>query len=262
MTAISLVAHPDDDLLFLNPDIASDIQAGYNTWVVYLTAGNLTAGSAGMPYADQRIQGERAAYARAAKVANTWEYELIILPSGRQLATNYLAAAPQVRLVFTFINAANGSDNGDLWRMWHDQAFQAFPIEGRPSYTKDSFVAMLKELYTYVNPDFLRVGDVWGPQLSDHIDHGVAASFAATANLGASGTCARRMDSYFGYAAVSMPANVTGYWHDEKLDIWNAYKALDPTFATAPTAWDDMADRQHRRWVFSPGDVWQPHPSV
>jgi len=257
MTArMSFVAHADDDLLFLNPDIASDIQAGLESWTVYLTAGNLTAGPGGMPYADQRINGLRAAYARAAKVTNAWEYQLITLPGGRALASNWLRDAPHVHLVWTFVNAANGADNGDLYRMWADPAFVASPIDGRPSYTKASFVAMLKGLIAYVQPEFLRITDPGGQEIGDHIDHGYAGRFAATANLDANGKVVRRMDAYFGYACRTFPEIVSGYWQAEKLAIWQAYKPHDPVFADYPTGWDDMASRQSRRHVWLAGDSW------
>jgi LmbE family N-acetylglucosaminyl deacetylase len=61
-STISFVAHQDDDLLFMNPDIASDVQAGYNVWIVYLTAGQVQFRDE-MEYANQRIVGARAAYA-------------------------------------------------------------------------------------------------------------------------------------------------------------------------------------------------------
>ena len=67
MTTLSFVAHQDDDLLFMNPDIVSDVQVREPTWITYLTAGNLAPGPAGMVYADQRIQGARAAWARAGR---------------------------------------------------------------------------------------------------------------------------------------------------------------------------------------------------
>jgi LmbE family N-acetylglucosaminyl deacetylase len=259
MTTLSLVAHPDDDLLFLNPDIASDLPSGAETWVVYLTAGNLSPGPGGEPYADQRINGLRAAYARAAKVpANqaVWDFQLITLPSGRQLASNQLRQAPHVRLVWTYINAANGADNGDLYRMWADPAFVAHPIDTRPSYTKAQFIAMLKELVEHLQPEFLRITDPSGQEIGDHIDHAYAGKFAATANLDIDGQCVRRMDAYFGYAAANFPPNSAGYWFDEKLAIWRAYKPFDPAFAVGSTAWDGMASRQMRRHVWMPGDTW------
>jgi len=257
---LSFVAHQDDDLLFMNPDAASDAQAGTQTWICYLTAGNLVNGADGMPYADQRIQGARAAWARAAKVADDWEFEPITLSNGRQLATNYLTAAPHVRLVFTFINAANGPDNGDLCRMWADPAFQAAPIDGRPAYTKTQFIATLKALIATVAPDFIRVPDVWGwPDMQDHIDHGYAAQFAMSANITTGSKVVRRADSYFGYIVQSMPDNVAGYWQTEKQAIWDAYKPYDPQLNWG--SWNNVMTKQHRRQILWPGDTWQPHVS-
>jgi LmbE family N-acetylglucosaminyl deacetylase len=258
MTTLSLVAHPDDDLLFLNPDIASDIQADRATWIAYLTAGNLDPGPDGMEYADQRIEGLRAAYARAAKVADDWDFELITLPNGRQLSSNFLVEKPTVHLVFTFINAANGDDNGDLFRMWNDEDFTATPIDERPSYTRASFIAMLKGLIAHVQPGFLRTTDPIGFEIGDHIDHTYAAKFTAAANLNGSGKMVKRMDTYFGYAAANFPPNFSGYWAGEKLAMWQAYTPHDSAFPPGgPTGWDDLAVREFRRHVWMPGDSWQ-----
>jgi LmbE family N-acetylglucosaminyl deacetylase len=256
VTTLSLVAHQDDDLLFMSPDIPSDIQAGDSTWIAYLTAGNLDPGPAGMPYADRRIQGLRAAYARAAKVANVWSFQLISLPSGRRLASNFLRDAPHVHLVFTFINAANGPDDGDLSRMWHNAAFVAAPIDGRPSYTQGQFIAMLRELIGFVKPDFLRVADPAGMELADHIDHAYAGKFAALANSNAAGKAVLRMDGYFGYCIRGFPENFPGYWQSEKLAIWSAYKPFDSAFPPGSTAWNEVSGRQFRRHVWFPGDTW------
>lgn len=256
MTArISFVAHPDDDLLFLNPDLCSDVQGGVESWTVYLTAGNLIAGSGGMPYADQRINGLRAAYARAAKVANAWEFQLITLPGGRTLASNYLRDAPHVHLVWMFINAANGTDNGDLCRMWGDPNFVAAPIDGRPTYTRATFIATLKAFIVQVQPLFVRALDAAGQETGDHIDHAYAGKFALAANLDATGKVARRLDVYFGYAGRNFPVNVSGTWASEKLAIWQAYKPYDSAFAQGSTSWDEMAVRQFRRHVYAAGDT-------
>jgi LmbE family N-acetylglucosaminyl deacetylase len=250
VTTLSFVAHQDDDLLFMNPDIVSDVQAREPTWITYLTAGNLTPGPAGMAYADQRIQGARAAWARAAKVTNpTWTFRLLSV-GGRTLASNRLG---NVNLVFTFINAANGPDNGDLYRMWTDPTFAAQPIDGRSAYTGKQFIAMLHALIDYVQPDFLRVEDPAGEEMNGHIDHAYVGRFALAANS-TNGVIARRADTYFDYVTAQMPENFSGYWRDEKLAIWNAYKPFDSQ--VGPTAWDELAGRQHRRRIYWPGDQW------
>lgn len=250
---LSFVAHPDDDLIFMNPDLASDIQGGVPSWTAYLTAGNIAPGSAGYPYADERIKGVRAAYARAAKVANDWDWVPINV-GGRQVVTNRLKAAPHVRLVFTYVHAAYQSDSGDLFRMWSDPNFVAQPIDGRAPYTKASFLAMLRGLIDHVNPLFLRLTDPQGQELGDHIDHGLAGRFAAAANLDGTNRCVRRMDAYLGYIAQHAPENCAGYWQGECLAIWNAYKPFDPE--VGPTSWDEMSKRQFRRHVWMAGDTY------
>jgi LmbE family N-acetylglucosaminyl deacetylase len=252
---LSFVAHPDDDLLFMNPDIASDIQAGLPSWTAYLTAGNIQPAPAGYPYADERIKGLRAAYARTAGVANDWDWIPITL-TGRQVVTNQLKAAPHVNLVFTYIDAAAGPEDnfGDLHRMWHDPQFVAQLLDNRPSYTRATLVAMLKALIEHVNPLFLRITDPYGQQVGDHVDHAYAGKFAATANLDANGKCVRRMDSYFGYLAKAATPNFSGYWSDEKWAAFDAYRAYDPEIA--PGAHSEMRTRQHRRHVWAPGDTW------
>src|SRR3546814_4418800 len=61
---LAFVAHLDDDLLFMNPDIASNIEAGGCVQVVYLTASDAGEGE---HYMLGRERGVRAAYAYMAK---------------------------------------------------------------------------------------------------------------------------------------------------------------------------------------------------
>ena len=70
-----VVAHPDDDLLFMNPNLASSLRAGHCIFTVYLTTGanpggvagyNATYGTSITPaqYAAKREAGILAAYAQ------------------------------------------------------------------------------------------------------------------------------------------------------------------------------------------------------
>jgi LmbE family N-acetylglucosaminyl deacetylase len=257
VTTLSFVAHQDDDLLFMNPDIVSDVQAGTPTWITYLTAGNLDRGPAGMPYADKRLQGARAAWARGAKVPNpSWTFRLLTV-GGRTLASNRLDGT-NLNLVFTFINAANGGIGdpvGDLGRLWTDPTFVTQPIDGRSAYNRAQFVAMLRALIAYVGPDFLRVQDPAGDEMGGHVDHANGARFVLEANS-ADGLAAKRADTYFDYIDAKMPENFNGYWRDEKLAMWNAYKPFDSE--VGPTAWDELGSREHRRRIYWPGDRWSP----
>lgn len=67
---LAFVAHLDDDLLFMNPDIASNIEAGGCVRVVYLTASDAGEGEG---YMLGRERGVRAAYAYMAHQPDVWK---------------------------------------------------------------------------------------------------------------------------------------------------------------------------------------------
>ncbi|MDR6594754.1 PIG-L family deacetylase [Saccharothrix longispora] len=262
-TTLGFVAHQDDDLLFMNPDILSDVQAGHAVWVVYLTAGELPCDegfpACGMAYADMRVHGERAAYARAAKVPNRWVYEAMWF-NGHEVPTNRLEGT-DVRLVFTFVHAAGGSDQcGDLYRLAHQPGFVARPIDGRAAYTRASFVEMLRDVIHTAGPDLIRSQSSIGHRQPDpdHVDHVAGAVLAAEADTDAAGNTLVRRDEYDGYVIRQYPDNVAGYWRDEKTAVWDRYWPHDP--ALGPDSWREVMGRQYSPdgRVFHPGVPWVP----
>ena len=70
--AMFFVAHEDDDLLFLNPDIDAAFAAGKYVTTVYLTAGSCTGDVGEGAYYLTREAGDLEAYAHLAGVANEW----------------------------------------------------------------------------------------------------------------------------------------------------------------------------------------------
>ncbi|GAB2828881.1 hypothetical protein GCM10027200_30400 [Lentzea nigeriaca] len=265
-TTVSFVAHPDDDLLFMNPDIASDIQAGFDVWVVYLTAGDvpLRPGKShgGMDYVDMRINGARAAYARAARSPNSWVFEEMEF-GDHVVVTNRLEDA-NVRLVFTFIHAASGPEDncGDLYRLWNDPDFTADPIDGRPGYTRASIGTMIRGVLDTAQPSYIRTLSTLGHHEGDHIDHTAAALLVAEANRDEDGFTLVQRDEYIGYLASREESlwdeNVFGFWLDEKIAIWNEYWPRDPELFAG--AWFRAMARQYLLddRTDPPGNVWEP----
>src|SRR4030065_910866 len=58
--SLYLVAHQDDDLIFMNPMLSRSIDSGARVTTVYLTAGDAGLGDPG--YWSEREEGVRAAY--------------------------------------------------------------------------------------------------------------------------------------------------------------------------------------------------------
>ncbi|GLW95209.1 hypothetical protein Aglo03_60250 [Actinokineospora globicatena] len=267
---LSFSAHQDDDLLFMNPDIASDIKAGYEVWVTYLTAGELlctqsTLGHCGMSYADTRVQGERAAYSNMAGVANNWQFQLMYF-GGHPVAVNNLVGT-RVHLIFTFIHAASGWDQcGDLYRLINTPGFSAAPIDGRPAYTRSGFTGMLRGIIDYVRPAYIRGQSSIGHRDADpdNIDHTAGAILLAEADLDGAGNTYLRRDEYTGYQIRQLPDNVAPYWTSVKTSAWDAYWPNDWNLYnfTPPGVrpWGNVMARQYLPpgRIFYPGTHWIP----
>jgi LmbE family N-acetylglucosaminyl deacetylase len=250
-TTVSFVAHQDDDLLFMSPDLISDIRSGYCVWVVYLTSGDAYRG---MEYANSRIEGVREAYAVAAGVPNNWTYEVLRF-GAHEVATNTLDNA-NVRLVFTFIRAEAGHAGdpaGDLYRMWQDIDFVAYPIDGRAKYTQGTFIGMIRDLLSQASPDFIRVQDTSPNSDTEHIDHIAGALFASEASTFEGYTQFRRIE-FQGYSIQNLPPNIETSSVNLKSIVWNAYKPHDDEVGT--TGWDHVMNRQYTRVIYCPGEAW------
>lgn len=91
---LAFVAHLDDDLLFMNPDIASNIQAGGCVRLVYLTASDAGEGE---PYMLGREKGVRSAYAYMAGKPDEWRADAGFA-GGRAIARFTLRGNPRIQL--------------------------------------------------------------------------------------------------------------------------------------------------------------------
>ena len=88
-----VVGHMDDDLLFMNPDLSSNIQAGGCMQVLYLTASERKGG---LEYMYSREQGVRAAYAYMAGLVNEWQQTRLMVGSA-SIAQFTLRARPGIQ---------------------------------------------------------------------------------------------------------------------------------------------------------------------
>ena len=93
-----VVAHPDDDLLFMNPDLLSSVRSGAETSTIYLTSGESDVRPP-EPYAASRRAGSRAAFAAMAGVADEWDRRAVQPVPGVFAEEDRLRAQPSVRLV-------------------------------------------------------------------------------------------------------------------------------------------------------------------
>lgn len=107
-STLNIVAHEDDDLLFLSPDLLNDIKSDRCVMTVFLTAGDANLGSS---YWKSREEGVKAAYAQMAGQSNSWR-ESSIQVNNRSVASFILRSDSTVTLVFMRLPDGNWDGSG------------------------------------------------------------------------------------------------------------------------------------------------------
>jgi hypothetical protein len=160
-TLVTVVAHLDDDLLFVDPAISERLDAGWCITTVHLIGG---ANGGDFAYVQTRERASRLAYARMAGVPDEW-LESNVTIAGKLVHQMVLKARPQVRLLE--LRLPGGAVRGGrvpLGLLWEQHAtISTYPMNAdgsvRVKYDRDALSATLKVIlaqatliYT-LNPD-------------------------------------------------------------------------------------------------------------
>ncbi|WP_079189369.1 PIG-L family deacetylase [Actinacidiphila paucisporea] len=214
---MQVLAHPDDDLYFMNPDTLHDLQAGTPVVSVYVTAGEShgwntpPGGSHKHEHADRaaysaaRHQGLRQAYAAMLGLPHftRWHSEVLALPGGVHAQIDSLGNGDRrASLVFLQVSMHELSQSASVEMLWGTPGttLAYVPAEDSPApadtpatYTHDKLVDVLVALLKRYAPTHVRtldpdpdiqVHDARHPRdsdqfgYSDHRDHTPVALFA------------------------------------------------------------------------------------
>ena len=234
---LNVVAHPDDDLLFLSPDVLGDVQGGARcVRTVFVTAGD---NEQGMSYALVREAGIKAAYAQMAGVANSWTTGDAGI-AGHQMPMFTLVGKPSISVVFMRLpdglpDGSGASIHGfESLQKLLGTAFTFVPsagtisqisaIDASSAYSKATLTATLAALMSTFQPDIIRTQDYVGNSF-DHSDHLAVAQFTRAAH--ASYTAPHVLVGYQGYDTQGRAVNVSGPVLTAKTQAYNAYGAFD-----------------------------------
>ncbi|MGE7386642.1 PIG-L family deacetylase [Streptomyces sp. NPDC004126] len=257
---LQIVAHPDDDLYFMNPDLRYSIAAGHPVTSVYLTSGEadgINAGAAKQAstrpdkpaYAEARQNGIRAAYAKMATGdrRSAWKRTVIPTKGGGQAEVDVLVAKPEINLVWLQLREA-GSVYADvpdslhgLWdgRVPHLESVLASgsPVRQGFTYTKEQVVRTIEGVLERYRPTTIRAQDPTPGRFqdtkryTDHQDHFYGARFAQLATAAYAQEVKDRphfaVQNYIGYFNGSLPSALDPGEAKEKLDILDTYAWLD-----------------------------------
>ncbi|MBN3753317.1 ricin-type beta-trefoil lectin domain protein [Paraburkholderia sp. Tr-20389] len=224
-TLVTVVAHLDDDLLFVEPEISERLRAGWCVTTVHLIGG---ANGANFAYVQKREEGSRLAYARAAGVANAWG-ESTIRIAGKPVFQLTLKAQPRVRLLE--LRLPGGAVRGGrvpLALLWDQGAtLSTYPM-GRGEipaarYTRDSLSAVLKSILqdatriATLNPDTV--------PFIEHPDHIYAARI--TRHIAQTLERSVPIGYYITYPTGNWPPTLFGDAAQRKRDVAASYFSVD-----------------------------------
>ncbi|MGW5850339.1 PIG-L family deacetylase [Streptomyces sp. NPDC055254] len=287
---LQIVAHPDDDLYFMNPDLRYSISAGHPVTSVYLTSGEadgvnaVAAKEAGTrpdkpAYAEARQNGIRAAYAKMATGdrGSAWHRTVVPTRGGGQAEVDVLVAKPHINLVWLQLHEAGNvyADVPDSLRgLWDGKVprlesmlASGSPVTQRFAYTKEQVVQTLVGILERYGPTTVRSQDPTpGRQAdtkryADHQDHFYGARFvqAATAvyakDVGVDKRPHFAVQNYLGYVNGSLPSALDPEEAKEKLDIMGTYAWTDQqNHCGSPAGCGDLKVADHpagNRWTDS-----------
>jgi LmbE family N-acetylglucosaminyl deacetylase len=234
---MNVVAHEDDDLLFMNPDVLHDIQSGRCVRTVYLTAGD--AGH-GRFYWLNRQLGSEAAYSTMLDSHVIWDQQTVELAPGEYITV----ASPHGnnRISLVFFNLPDGgmhgegfeaSGYGNLERL-SDGSIDALPaVDGQSSYSSQQLVDALSMLMSTYQPAAIRTqADVPSDSYPDHSDHVTTGHYALAAanqynqqHFG--GALSVPLTRYIGYPIHGYASNISGLDLTQKEAAFLAYAQYD-----------------------------------
>ena len=253
---MQIVAHPDDDLFFMNPDLYQSIRAGAPTVTVYTTASEISGdGDTPADKAKSLQRGVEDAYARMAGVPDAdpnaqeeWSGQAWTIGS-RTLERYSLIARPNVQLVFM------GLHDGQLSNVYDGPLTDTTVVPTGAvvtqsySYTKADVISVLRSIVNSYQPSVLRYQDplVDSRYMGDHDDHVATVNFVTDAL--ATYTAALTEIPYRDYNITDAPTNLSDPAISAKTDFFNVYARYD-SFAT-PLNW---LSRMYLRWPI--GTQW------
>ncbi|MFI6640138.1 PIG-L family deacetylase [Streptomyces sp. NPDC050504] len=257
---MQVVAHPDDDLFFMNPDTHRTLTDPRATLTsVYLTAGESDGVNARRDdepkpradkakYAEARQNGIRAAYAEMATGSRTspWKRTAIRTAGGGTAELDVLKAKPRISLVWVQLHEA-GSISGDRPRslrgLWDgrvgelkSQLASGSPVTSSFAYDRQEVVATVAGLMQRFRPTHIRMQDPTpgnnpkSGKLNDHQDHMYGARFAqaAIARYAASPGHPRfTVQNYLGYYTSALPHTLDRAAAEAKLRTMKTYAWMD-----------------------------------
>jgi LmbE family N-acetylglucosaminyl deacetylase len=231
-TVMNIVAHQDDDLLFLSPDLIHDIKDRNCVRTVYVTAGDAGSDSS---YWLSREQGSQAAYSAMSGSEPPWIQRVVKLTNQEYIRVSNPQKNGYISLIFFRLPDGNLKGQGfsashyeNLSKLESGKINSIHSVTGQSVFTSAQLTNALELLITTYKPSVIRtlVTDSVG-LYPEHSDHMTVGRYARKAYQQVADNTLVSIRYYLSYSAHQMPANVNGLDLQEKQAAFLAYSQFD-----------------------------------
>jgi len=234
-TVMNVVAHQDDDLLFMNPDLSHSIIAGDCVRTVYVTAGD---GGGDKYYWLSREHGSEAAYSTMTPQNDSvWIERQVALSDHQFLTVATPKNNPSISLIFMHLPDGNidgrgfrGSSFESLAKLDNKHIATMQSVDKQSTYSAEDLEQALGELMKTYRPSEVRTqANYVSHAYPDHSDHMAVGRFTRRAFWGYEQMVAPRpqIRYFIGYPIHSMPPNVEDQDLIIKKEAFFAYAKFD-----------------------------------
>lgn len=228
-----IVAHPDDDILFMNPDLSNNI--GYKCIrVVYITAAD---DGRDEDYWRNRERGIQAAYSEMLGAKNIWTNTTPVI-GNHILNQKQLIGYPSLSLIF--LRLADGNVNGSgfesnqyssLQNLANNKQESILSVDASAEYTRQGLVDVLATIVSGDQPNTVyTLASAAQLSIGDHSDHHEAGKIALEATKNAAINTV--ISSYIGYPINYLPQNIDKSAVTQKRKIFATYAHEDETICS------------------------------
>lgn len=236
-TDMNIVAHQDDDLLFMNPDLLHAIRADHCIRTIYTTAGDAGGESY---YWTSRERGAEAAYSKMIGSDAVWIERIVQLGDHQYVTVANPKGNSKISLVF--MHLPDGSPSGRGFAASHDESLEKLDagkittihsVDHQSEYSAPQLVNALTKLMQVYQPASIRTqSNFIGSKYTDHSDHMATGRFAKKAHdqyqkQQFNDLVTIPLTFYEGYPIHEQPENVQGQELADKAAIFLTYSAFD-----------------------------------
>lgn len=237
-TIINVVAHEDDDLLFINPDTLNDIKSGNCIRTIYVTAGD--AGNNQLYWLSRELGSEAAYSSMAGNINEHWDKQIVEVSKNEFVRIDSPSNNSKISLIFFRLPDGNVNGSGfssnnyeGLAKLESGEIKAIHSVDGQSTFNNQQLVESLITFMKIYQPTEIRTqANFISNRFPDHSDHIAVGRFTKKAfttyeNRLADLETSTLLKFYIGYPIHEMAPNITQSEIDVKEAAFLNYAKFD-----------------------------------